>query len=153
MTRKISTMDKLATPTKSRKREKPWYQRPEVVAERQKWYAKLAAEGFKDIEYHDRKTGDSLPVLRGFSPMDAVRYYRPDAAEFYRLAEHHILSVVKEYGEDTWQAKAWTLFSKGVGLKPIADQIKKSLVGVTKFTRLEKEKMLLSQQIDDIEAS
>lgn len=141
------------TPRQSRKKEKPWYQKPEFLEERFKWYQKLEKSGFKDIEYHDYGTGQVLPVMKGFSPMDAVRYYHPDAAEYYRQAEHHILAVKKEYGARDWRTKAWTLHSQGLGTERIAKALNVKQSAVVKLVRIQKADMLLSQQIDDVEAS
>lgn len=136
--------------------KKTVYATDEFLKLRWEWYAKLKKSGFKDIEYQDQATGNPLPVLRGYSAMDAKRFYRADAAEYYRLAEHHILSVKKRYGASSWEVRAWEAHSLGYGVAKIYRRRRlaehTSLGGLKRFIDYEKSVMLKDQSIDDIEA-
>ncbi len=143
----------LNTGSGTRKKSKAWYQQESFLEERQRWYAKLKKAGFNDIEYHDQKTGQSLPVLRGFSLMDAKRYFRPDAAEYYRLAEHHIRNCKRIYGAKSWESAAWEMHASGMGTKRIAEALNRKLSQVIRLIRIEKESMLDSQKVDDVEGA
>lgn len=99
---------------KSAKKPAKWYESKEFLAERWKWYEKLKKAGFKDIEWHSRSTGEALPIMSGYSQMDAVRYYKPDQAELFRLMTVHQPEVDRKYGEKSWQAKVWAAFADGL---------------------------------------
>lgn len=122
--------------------KKPWYKEAAFLEERRKWYAKLKKKGFKDIEYFDRKTGDALPVLNGYSSMDAVRFYREDAAEFYRLAEQFTRKVGNKYGKRSWECKAWGMYAQGVGVAKISKTLDIPLSRADKLLSELKQKML-----------
>lgn len=116
-------------------KKKAWYKNQDFLALRSQWYAKLKKSGFKDIEYFDQRTGDALPLLGGYGPMDAVRFYRPDSAEFYRLAVHFMLRVQEMYGVRSWQYKAWKAYADGVGIMRISKSVGKSAASVDKFVK------------------
>ncbi len=122
--------------------KKPWYKQAAFLEERRKWYAKLKKKGFKDIEYFDNRTGDALPMLNGYSSMDATRFYREDAAEFYRLAEQFTRKVGGKYGVRSWQCKAWGMYAKGHGVAKIAKALDIPISRADKTVKELKEKML-----------
>ena len=92
---------------------KKWYQTRDFLEERWKWYQKLEAEGFKDIEYHDRRSGDVLPVMKGYTPNDAIRFYSKETAEWYAAMRQWSHVVSARYGEDDWRSVSWAMLADG----------------------------------------
>jgi len=95
--------------------EKTVFETPEFLALQAKWYKKLKKKGFVDIEFVTH-TGLQLPVLRGMSLMDVKKSrdrWGGSKAEYFRLAEHHLIAVEAEYGPNSWQYKAWLAHSEG----------------------------------------
>lgn len=137
---------------KKSNKPKKWYEDKKFLAERWKWYEKLKKDGFKDIEWHSRSTGEALPIMSGYSQMDAVRYYRPDQAELFRLMATHQPEVERKYGEKSWQAKVWAAFADGLSFAKMNVKFSKEVTRgkmpiptsreVTSWLKAEREAML-----------
>lgn len=119
------------------------FETEEFLKLRKKWYDKLARSGFKDIEHISWKDGQSMPVLSGFSHMDAVRYFREDKADFYYLAVHEQHFVNRTYGPKSWQAKAWALYADGKGIAKCAKEVSRPVGQVTRFVNEIKGRILM----------
>lgn len=122
-----------------------WHSRPEVLELRKEWYAKLKASGFKDIEHVDWSDGTSGNLLNGFSFMDAVRTFTPEAMEYYRQAEqwNHHLETTKSSAK---LRKVWRLHSEGKSYRKIAAATGIDRVKVAGMIRKERERMLQSSR-------
>lgn len=114
---------------------------------RKKWYKKLKADGFEDIEYHDwGDGGKSGNLLAGFGHMDAVRYYSQDEADYYYrcgqylqhlLNKANLLNVRREPQEvrdQYWtDYRVWKLHSDGLSATRIARELKMGIKTVRKI--------------------
>jgi hypothetical protein len=133
----------------ARKKAKQWYEKKEFQELRREWYGKLKKSGFEDIEYFD-KNGEVLPVMKGYNGADAARFYKPDAAEFYRLAVHFTNRVEEMFGTRSWKYKAWVRYADGVGILRIAKGLKRSYIYTERFIKEMVAQMLreVSEDID-----
>ena len=105
------------------KREKTVFDSPEFLAERKKWYEKLEAKGFKDIEYTNWEDGSSGNLLSGYGHMDAVRFYSQDVADYFYRAAHYLKDVKRHWGSKSLEYRAWKIHSRGGSLKEIKDEL------------------------------
>lgn len=87
-----------------------WHNKPDFLALRKKWYAKLAADGFKDMEIIDWRTGESKEVL---APNAVTRHKIlhtygqswPLVEDFFRAARAHVHVIELEpHPEDLKEA-------------------------------------------------
>lgn len=125
----------------------------EFLKLRWEWYKKLSDEGFKDCEFHMRRTGESLPVLNGMSVTDIERMqtrWGGSKVEYYRLAEHHLRHIERKYGKKSWQWKAWRTHADGFGTRTIAKQLNMALGDIIRYINTEKRKIHKKQQQDDV---
>lgn len=81
-----------------------WYEDPDLIAERDAWYAKLKADGFKDIE---QPVGDGSrfgDLLLGVSPGDLRRrLYSTESEDYYRFARQHVHSLPFGLERAVWE--------------------------------------------------
>lgn len=92
-----------------------WYKDPELQRQQREWYAKLAADGFNDIEQIDWATGDPKPLLRGMSQGDLARgLYKYSSEEYYSAARAHVHRI-----KDRRTAHVWELHSEGYSVARI----------------------------------
>lgn len=101
-----------------------WHEKPEVQALRREWYARLAEDGFKDIEQVVDDKGEVGCLLLGVSQGDLRRrLFKPETEEYYRLARQHVHTL--RYG-DGHRRLIWALHAEGYGAKRgIAELAKK----------------------------
>jgi len=126
--------------------ERKWHHDRKFVREKKKWYAKLAEEGFYDIEggveghllkgptpsrrlYVMKQEMDNL---RGARKLDVdkvmtienelVNYMESNKARYYRWAQLLVAQAfrMREAGERCW---VWMLHSQGMGERSISDQL------------------------------
>lgn len=82
----------------------------EYKALRREWYARLAEDGFEDIEILDAGGNLSLNMLRGVSQGDLRRrLYKPESEEFFRCARKHVWSI-----SDPIRRHVWRLYAEGL---------------------------------------
>lgn len=93
------------------------FRTPNFLALRREWYARLAAEGFRDIEATDWTTGESKGLV-GISDSAVRRRYSSDDAHYFRLAGEIAESPGLETPE-RWRA-AWQLHADGAPYAEIA---------------------------------
>jgi hypothetical protein len=100
-----------------------WYTTKEFQAQREEWYAKLAEEGFQDLEMHNPRTGEpSRNLLKGLSA--SVLGRRTDrrgddgAEEYYRLARQHVHRLRGP------ARGVWALYSEGWEPRRIYEMLK-----------------------------
>lgn len=98
---------------------KKYYETEEFRKLQNEWYDKLKEDGFQDIEYTDRKTGEVGNVLLGFSAMDAVRGYTQEKRDFFYRASQYLTNVRRSYGWTSPEARVWKVYSNGGSLKQI----------------------------------
>lgn len=97
----------------------PQYDTPEFKAERDRWYARLADEGFDDIETCLRVTGHPGPLLKGRSPSpgDLARgLYQPHKEDYYRWAAQHVFEM-----EPGPARHVWRLHAAGLSVRDIVE--------------------------------
>ncbi len=105
-----------------------WHEQEDFLKLRKEWYDKLEEKGFEDIEHIDWNDGSSGNLMDGFSHMDAVRLYTPEAVEYYRaarafnwvLAQPPPKGVKKHpYSDLDCLKKAWPKTKKRLGIAKI----------------------------------
>ena len=97
---------------------KKYYETPEFLALRREYYARLKADGFRDIENIDWKTGDSGNLLNGFGHMDAVRRWSPESQRYYELARQKAATIRgPKYNKD--ERRIWRMHAKGKSFRAI----------------------------------
>lgn len=102
-----------------------WYSQPDFLAERKKWYAKLAKKGFDDIERIDWDTGEPQWALKRsvcYGNMTKVLAEDGGRGEYYRVARWFAADL--ERGDPKLpkkQVKAWRMHSEGAFNRQIAD--------------------------------
>lgn len=72
----------------------------QFIKQQNDWYAKLAADGFKDLEWIDRSTGlgQNSDHLKG--SVLRSRAWRPEKAQFYRLLRNYATHVPQRFKVD-----------------------------------------------------
>lgn len=76
-----------------------WYTNKDFQKLQYKWYQKLKAAGFHDVETIDWTTGDSMHILntKTFkSSAEVVRAYSSDKQRYYELARQHYWDLQEE---------------------------------------------------------
>jgi hypothetical protein len=107
--------------------EKAWYERPEFLDLRDKWYKKLERAGFEDIETNLRTTRQPGPLLKGVSAGDlARRLYRQDKEDYYRWARHHLHEMKTNTRRQRIARRVWELHSEGESQVKILQKLKKT---------------------------
>jgi len=95
-----------------------YYETPEFLETRRKYYAKLRKKGFKDIENIDWSTGESGNLLNGFGHMDAVRRWTAESQRYYELARQKAQNMRShKYTKD--ERLIWRLHAEGVSFRAI----------------------------------
>ena len=93
-------------------------QTPEFLRLRKKYYDKLKAGGFRDIEITDWSDGESGNLLLGFGHMDAVRRWTPEAQRYYELARQKANDMrSRKYSKDA--RVIWRLHATGASFRAI----------------------------------
>lgn len=98
-----------------------WYERPELLKLRRKWYAKLSKSGFEDIEHIDWSTGDSGNLLSGVSRVDVERHWSSASQRYYELARQHSWEM-KGTG---LERRVWTLHAEGLSNWEISRRVRR----------------------------
>lgn len=114
------------------------YRSKEFLALKDRWYARLAKEGFEDIERNEH----ALKLWHSEYFADPRRY-DPNAAEarqtYYRIAGQFLND---HKFKNAWEKKVWAMHAEGLGIREIAANIKrpglKDKVHIT-LNRLETE--------------
>lgn len=114
------------------------------LAERWEWYRKLEKEGFTDIEYFSRASGEALPLMDGMSHMDLQKNYLrfgSSKTTHYTAAEAHLSNVVDTYGKGSDQAKVWKEHITGFGSNTVSRKLSMDYLWVHRFTKRESARM------------
>lgn len=130
------------------------FQTKEFLKQRWAWYDRLKSEGFNDIEFHMRGSGNTMPMLNGMNTTDMQKMHGRwggSKVEYYRLAEQHLRRMAREYGKKSWQYKAWKIHSEGYGLRTIASRLGIPSGDVLRLINAEKSRIIKKQQVDDVE--
>lgn len=95
--------------TKRRRRRKvdktAWFNKPELLKLRDKWYKKLEKEGFRDIEFPLTHSGDVSDQFRVFSP-DRMLMTNYSPVEFFAKQEYfELLSAYVRQLEEKYEKK------------------------------------------------
>lgn len=125
------------------------------LAERWKWYKKLEQEGFQDIEYFSRKTGEALPLMDGMGPIDLKKNYEKfgnSKSIYYTAAEAHASNVEETYGYYSEQAKVWRIHVRGFGSNTVSRRLELPHQWVHRFVKREAARMWdlrAQEELDD----
>lgn len=123
------------------KRKTPWYETPEFLALRKEWYDKLKAEGHRDIEIVDWRTGEAGNLLLGFSEADARKTYTPEAEAYYLAAERHVGRLEGKPGVSAELVTCWTLHAQGCSNREIERRTGVPREKVARLIRAEQQNM------------
>ncbi|HEY6019980.1 MAG TPA: hypothetical protein VIY48_08775 [Candidatus Paceibacterota bacterium] len=121
---------------------KTWYNTPEFLVERKKWYDKLKADGYNDIEFIDWSDGSSGNLLNGFGLMDAYRQWSPDKQRYFELATHHARYVRRKHHASSFEYQAWKRHANGKSNRVIAEELNVPRRRVAMLVKAEKAAML-----------
>jgi hypothetical protein len=130
------------------------FQSKEFLKQRWEWYDKLKAEGFNDIEFHVRSTGEPMPMLNGMNTTDMMKMltrWGGSKVEYYRLAEQQLRKLARKYGKKSWQYKAWKIHSEGHGIRAIAKLVTASYSDIIRLVKAQQAEIYKKQQKDDVE--
>jgi DNA-binding CsgD family transcriptional regulator len=123
---------------------KPWYQKKEFLRLRKEWYARLAADGFNDIEITDWASGDSQNFTLGLgNPTQLLRQKGWAASqEYYYQATHYIHVLSSDPSVSERDRRVWALHADGVSMRRIAKEIGISTAYVGKIVKKHRTNML-----------
>lgn len=125
-------------------KEKKFYDTPEFLELKKKWDAKLAKSGFTDVEMYDSE-GRSGNLLKGYSAMDAVRFYDQEAADyFYRAVQHYNWRVFKRNPYNPIEAAMWRTHARGRPMTEVAAAGQCSIKKAKAYVAEEKRRMFMA---------
>ncbi len=110
--------------------EKKFWQTEEFRKLQDKWYGKLAKDGFEELEYFDHNNEPNTFMRRG-ATADLARQYTPDAARYYELAQQYYWAV----RWSRWPAKyrtIWRMHSYGHTDDDVSKYLEKLGVKITR---------------------
>lgn len=118
-----------------------WYETPEFLSLRKEWYDKLKAEGHRDIEIVDWRTGEAGNLLLGFSEADAKKTYTPEAEAYYLAAERHLGTLERTNSTDPDLLRCWRLHAEGCSYREIERRTGIPREKVARMIRAEQQNM------------
>lgn len=124
-------------------RKTAWHEKPDFLALRKKWYAKLKKKGFKDAELIDWKTGDSYECMEGISKADLKRCYTPDKQRYYELARQWLWDLRERKDVSKRDLTIWGHHSDGRSYRWIEQK-----TGIKRGTTERVVAMLREQMLD-----
>lgn len=99
-----------------------WHERAEVQRLRREWYAKLADEGFVDIEKVVDARGTVGIYLNGVSPGDLRRrLFKEETEDYYRYARQHAHTL-----RPGVERAVWELHAEGYGVEKTVEALRRT---------------------------
>lgn len=111
----------------------PWHKSAEFLKLQRKWYQKLKASGFKDIEISEEN-----PLLLGFGNNDARRKWTPEKQRYYELASQYRW----RFHPDSQEYRVFSYHAEGISYANIAKLVPWSKTTIYRFVRRHKRILL-----------
>lgn len=113
---------------------KKWHETKAFLAERKKWYDKLEAEGFNDVELTDWRTGEAWERTKGIAQQEVCERWSPEAERYYQLANQYLWELRRRAHNDRrrknpthrdWKRRlaVWKLHAAGLGVREIGRRV------------------------------
>lgn len=108
---------------KSRKANRTPLGTPEFRALRDKWYSKLEAKGYEDLEYIPPNADEATEYIQTGSLSAIAKQYKPETLHYYRRISCY-LAHRKAHIKSKKDAAILELYSKGIPFRDMTRQLK-----------------------------